>query len=137
MSIIHSSGPADCSDITKFGRSLQFHLELAKHPNAISVMFRVLLELAVENYIVQKQVPINDQDKLAARLEKVGKHLAAAEKLDKKQLGVLTKFKQSDKLISADTLNRYVHSPNFAPSPEHLASMWDSLSYVIVQCLQA
>jgi len=116
---------------------LQFHLELARHPNAISVLFRVLLELSIENYIQKNQVAVQDQDKLAARLEKVGKHLFDQNKIDKKQLGVLTKFKQSDHLVSADTLNRYVHSPNFAPSPEHLASLWDSLSETVVLCLES
>lgn len=116
---------------------LQFRLHLNEHPNAISVLFRVLLELSIENYIKQASVAVNDGDKLAARLVKVGKHLRAAGKIDDKQLGVLTKFQHSDQLVSADTLNRYVHSPSFAPSPEHLASMWDSLADVICLCLQA
>lgn len=116
---------------------LQFHLELARHPNAISVLFRVLLELAIENYIEREKVGVHNNDKLAARFLKVGKDMRAKDKIDDKQLGVLTKFQQGDKLVSADTLNRYVHSPNFAPSPEHLASMWDSLCNVIVLCLQA
>ena len=46
-------------------------------------------------------------------------------------------FKQGDKLVSADTLNKYVHSTNFAPSPEHLMSIWDSLADVIVELLRA
>lgn len=116
---------------------LQFNLQLTEHPNAISVLFRVLLELSIENYIGQSGVIINDGDKPAARLIKVGKHLRAADKIDDKQVGILTKFQQSDQLVSADTLNRYVHSPNFAPSPEHLASMWDSMASVICLCLQA
>lgn len=116
---------------------LQFRLELTEHKNAISVLFRVLLELSIDNYITQAGVAVNEGDKLAARLIKVGKHLKAAGKIDDKQLGVLTKFQQSDKLVSADTLNRYVHSPDFSPSPEHLASMWDSLANVICLCLQA
>lgn len=116
---------------------LQFRLQLTEHPNAISVLFRVLLELSTENYILQAGVAINDGDKLSARLIKVGKHLKAAGKINDKSFGVLTKFQQSDQLVSADTLNRYVHSPNFAPSPEHLASMWDSLAEVICLCLQA
>jgi hypothetical protein len=116
---------------------LQFYLELNRHPNAISVLLRVLLELAVENYIKQSGISVHDGDKLAARLLKVGRDLHAKGKLDKKQLGVLSKFQQGDKLVSADTLNRYVHSPNFAPSPEHLSSMWDSLADVIVLCLEA
>jgi len=116
---------------------LQFHLELSKHPNAISVLMRVLIELAIENYIAQAGVTVHDNDKLAKRLEKVGLHLKAAGKIDGKQMDVIKKFQQGDKLISADTLNRYVHSPNFAPSPEHLTSVWDSLADVVVLCLKA
>ena len=116
---------------------LQFHLLLAKHPNAISVLFRVLLELSVENYISQTGLVVQDNDKLASRVIKVGKDLKAKGKLDAKGLGVLTKFQQSDKLVSADTLNRYVHSPNFTPSPDHLTAMWDNLSEFSVLCLTA
>ncbi len=115
---------------------LQFHLNLKKHPNAVSVLLRVLLELALDNYIKAATVPVHENDKLAMRLEKVGQHLLAAGQINSKQMDVIRKFKQGDKLVSADTLNRYVHSPNFAPSPEHLSSMWDSLADVIVLCLK-
>ena len=115
---------------------LQFYLDPKKHPNAVSVLLRVLLELSLENYIKEQSVVVQDNDKLALRLEKVGFHLHVSGKIDLMQLEVLKKFKQGDKLVSADTLNRYVHSPNFAPSPEHLMSMWDSLADVIVCCLK-
>ena len=116
---------------------LQFHLDLRTHPNAISVLLRVLIELAIENYIKGAKVTVHENDKLAIRLEKAGLHLKAAGKIDEKQMDVIKKFKQGDKLISADTLNKYVHSPNFAPSPEHLTSMWDSLADLIVHFLTA
>jgi hypothetical protein len=116
---------------------LQFHLSPRTHANAVSVLMRVLLELALENYIKEESVSVHENDKLALRLEKVGLHLQSAGKIDAKQMDVLRKFKQGDKLVSADTMNRYVHSPNFAPSPEHLMSMWDSLADVIVACLKA
>ena len=116
---------------------LQFHLDLRKHPNAISVLLRVLLELALENYIKEARVSVHENDKLATRLEKVGLHLKSAGHIDAKQVDVIRKFKQGDKLVSADTLNKYVHSPNFAPSPEHLMSMWDSLADVVVLSLKA
>jgi hypothetical protein len=115
---------------------LQFYLELKKHPNAISVLLRVLIELALENYIGAESLAVHENDKLANRLEKVGRHLESVGKIDNKQMDVIRKFKQGDKLVSADTLNKYVHSPNFAPSPEHLMSMWDSLADVIVLCLK-
>lgn len=115
---------------------LQFHLDLRRHPNAVSVLLRVLLELSVENYIKEAGVSVHENDKLATRLEKVGLHLQTAKKIDTKQMDVIRKFKQGDKLVSADTLNKYVHSPSFAPSPEHLMSMWDSLSGIIVDLLR-
>jgi hypothetical protein len=116
---------------------LQFHLELHRHPNAISVLFRVLLELSVDNYIRQTGFIVQDNEKLAGRILKVGRNLEAQGRLDNKYFGTLKKFQHEDKLVSADTLNRYVHSANFAPSPEHLASLWDSLSEFIVLCLNA
>ncbi|PNQ94814.1 hypothetical protein C1S70_32265 (plasmid) [Azospirillum argentinense] len=116
---------------------LQFHLEPRKHANAVSVLLRVLIELAIENYIKEAGVTVYDNDKLATRLEKAGLHLQAAGKIDSKHMEVIRKFKQGDKIVSADTLNKYVHSSNFAPSPEHLMSMWDSLAEVIVLFLKA
>ena len=31
--------------------------------------------------------------------------------------------------------NRYVHSPDFAPSPSHLTALWDQVSQLVVICL--
>jgi hypothetical protein len=117
---------------------LQFHLDLSIHPNAISVLFRVLLELSIENYVEQtKLASIQLGDKLAQRALKVGTDLHAKGKITEKQLGIIKKFPQQDHLYSMDTLNRYVHSPNFAPSPEHLTAMWDTTAFLIVACLNA
>jgi hypothetical protein len=112
-------------------------LELARHPNAISVLLRVLLELSVDNYIQQTGLSVHDGDKLALRIFKVGKDLQTKGKIDQKYLGLLGKFQHGEKLVSADTLNRYIHSANFAPSSEHLTSLWDSLSTFIVLCLES
>lgn len=105
---------------------LQFGLTLADHPNAISVLFRVLLELAIENYIAQEGVAVQPNDKLQNRALKVATDMRAKGKIDDKGLGIIKKFGQTDQLVSADTLNRYVHSNQFAPSPEHLTAMWDN-----------
>lgn len=91
---------------------LQFHLDLQKHVNAISVLMRVLIELSLENYVQQARVNVHENDKLATRLEKASLHLQMAGKIDVKQMDVIKKFKQGDKMVSADTLNKYVHSPS-------------------------
>jgi hypothetical protein len=115
---------------------LQFRLKLAEHPNAIAVLFRVLLELSVDNYLVQVSVQgVSQADKLAKKALRAAQDLEQKGKIDQKQLQLIQKFQNLDPLVSADTLNRYVHSAKFAPSPDHLTALWDSLSNFIVQCL--
>ncbi|MAY33151.1 MAG: hypothetical protein CMM86_11170 [Rhodovulum sp.] len=115
---------------------LQFHLNIEQHPNAVSVLFRVLLELAIEHYSETHRVSLHQNDKLAKRVEKVGSELFSHGKIDKKQHSATKKFSQLDQLVSADTLNRYVHSPSFAPSAKHLEALWDTMADFIVACLK-
>jgi hypothetical protein len=117
---------------------LQFKLELTEHPNAISVLFRVLIELSVDHYIRHAKLKtIMDGDKLARRAAKVAEDMFTKGLIDKKYLGAVNKLQQHEGLISMDTLNRYVHSPNFIVSPEHLKMIWGTLSDFIVLCLKA
>jgi hypothetical protein len=117
---------------------LQFHLNLSDHPNAISVLLRVLVELVVENYIQQTRLPtVSANDTLAKRVLRVAEDLHKKGKIDQKYFELLGKFPQKDSLLSADTLNRYVHSPNFAPSSDHLTALWDWMADFVVLCLNA
>lgn len=115
---------------------LQFKLELDEHPNAISVLLRVLLELSIENYVKRANLStVFEADKLAKKAHKVACDLHSKGKIDKKYLGVISKLQQGEELISVDTLNRYVHSPNFNVSPNHLRMLWRTLADFIVCCL--
>jgi len=117
---------------------LQFRLHFAEHPNAIAVLLRVLLELSIENYIGQTQLAtINQNDSLAKRALRIAEDLHAKGKIDRKYLEVFRKIPQLEPLVSIDTLNRYVHSPNFAPSPDHLMALWDTLADFVVHCINA
>jgi hypothetical protein len=117
---------------------LQFKLDLSEHPNAVSVLLRVLLELSTDNYIAQtKLATIHENDKLSKKILKVAENLRTNEKITAKYRDLLKKAQNMDALISTDTLNRYVHSPQFAPSPEHLKALWDSLAEYIVICLNS
>src|SRR5262249_48944510 len=83
---------------------LQFHLNLSDHPNAISVLLRVLVELSVENYIKQtKLTPVAASDSLARRVLRVAEDLRKKHKIDQKYFELLRKFPQADTLLSADT----------------------------------
>jgi hypothetical protein len=114
---------------------LQNKLLLAEHPNAIGVLFRVLLELAIDHYGSVHRVGFFENDKLARRLEKVADHMVDSGQIDQKHRLELKKFGQSEQLVSAHTMNSYVHSPRFSPSPEHLRAMWTSLSGFVALCL--
>lgn len=117
---------------------LQFFLTLSDHPNAISVLVRVLIELSVENYIAQTKLQtVKPGDSLARKVLRVAEDLHKAGKIDQKYFELIQKFPQADALLSADTLNRYVHSPNFAPSPDHLTALWDWMADFIVHCLNS
>ena len=117
---------------------LQYKLELSEEPNAISVLLRVLLELAIDNYVKRTQpVGVQEGDKLARKAAKIAADLHAKGKIDKKYLGAITKLQQGEEIVSIDTLNRYVHSPNFSVSPEHLKMLWETLAEFMVLCLEA
>lgn len=116
---------------------LQYKLELSEVPNAISVLLRVLLELSVDNYVRRRQpTGISEGDKLSRKAAKVAAELEAAGKIDKKYLGAINKLQQGEEIISIDTLNRYVHSPKFSVSAEHLRMIWNTMADFIVLCLK-
>jgi hypothetical protein len=117
---------------------LQYKLELSEEPNAISVLLRVLFELAIDNYVKRAQpAGVLDADKLSRKAGKVAADLHAKGKIDKKYLGAINKLQQGEGIVSIDTLNRYVHSPNFSVSPEHLKMLWETLADFMVHCLEA
>jgi len=114
---------------------LEWKLHFENHTNAISVLFRVLLELSIEHYSSTKGVEIHPNDKMKVKFAKITKHQLSEGNLDKKDMEVLKKFANTEPLLSAHTMNQYVHSKNFSPSPEHLRPMWDNLQKVILNCL--
>jgi len=102
------------------------------------VLFRVLLEFSVENYISRKSLStVHVNDKLSKKFRKVLDDMLASQMMDKKYLNGLKKFEQSEPLVSANTLNAYVHHKDFFPSDRHLKSMWDTLAPFVIACLKA
>lgn len=117
---------------------LQFKLKLDDHPNAISVLFRVLFELSIDNYITRINLAgAYPNDSLKNKAKKVGADLEAKGRIDGKYAGIIRKLDSADVIFSIDTMNRYVHSVDFAPSPSHLTALWDQVSRLVVICLNA
>ena len=117
---------------------LKFRLHFGEHDNAIAVLFRVLIELAIENYVNRHKVgEVHPNDKLSVRYKKVLDHMSEASVFPAKQIKDLRKFQKSEALFSSNTFNSYVHHSSFFPSDHHLKSMWDNIAPFVVQCLKA
>lgn len=117
---------------------LQFKLKLEEHPNAISVLFRVLIELSVNHYCEIFEVhSLMEKDKLKTKIRKVGEDMKVRGLINDDKLKNLKKLEQAENLISINTLNRYIHSYELSPSPVHLTAMWNNLSFFITICLNA
>jgi len=116
---------------------LQHRLTLGQHDNAISVLFRVLLELSIECYMDRQSVQsIGKGSPLADKFSRVREHMLSRSLIDKKYRDHLSKFEDCEVIFSANTLNAYVHSSNFFPSENHLKSLWDILEKFIIICLR-
>jgi hypothetical protein len=117
---------------------LQHRLHFGAHNNAIAVLFRVLLEISIDNYVSRKSVAsVHENDKLAKRFRKVIDHMLTDGSIDKSAHQALTKFENTEPIFSANTMHKYVHHGSFFPSDHHLKSMWDNLAQVVVICLKA
>jgi hypothetical protein len=115
---------------------LQFSLELDRHPNAIAVLCRVLLELSVDNYIARSKITTAaEPDALIKKIVACAEDQVAKGKINKRYLEVVRKARTMDAIVSVDTLNKYVHHSGLAPAPDHLTAIWDTFAELIVQCL--
>ena len=115
---------------------LRHNLTLTEHPNAVAVLVRVILELAIEYYIEKvKPSSVHKNDSLANKLWKIAQDMESRSVIDGKYLSEIQKLQRGEEIISINTLNSYVHSQNFNAAPTHLRPLWATLSRFIIACL--
>ncbi len=110
-------------------------LKIEEFPNAIGVLFRVFLELSVDNYMLTKKLVTkadlaNQRDyPLSKKVVKVADHLQNKGVLTKQELIGARRAAARDHFLAASiqTLHAYVHDADFAPGPSDLKAGWDSL----------
>lgn len=116
---------------------LQFKLTLAKHPNAISVLFRVLIEFSTTYYLnavgATQHANASWSDKMKAALS----DQKAQGLIDHDYEEILKKFQRREDVLSASSMNKYIHSADLSPSAQHLCSVWDTLQRFLVNCVKA
>jgi hypothetical protein len=104
-------------------------LSLAQHPNAVSVLFRVFIELSADSYIAREKLAATKDDKLSKKLLVVTADLIARQKLTTQQANPVRLVCHKDSWLAPSTalMNEYVHNAAIFPAPVDLRSYWDSI----------
>ena len=108
-------------------------LNVDEFPNSAAVLFRVFLELSIDNYIEEKNIQSCSRDaKLSRKIQAVSEFMKSNEILEKDDLKPVNLIVSSqDSLASTNTLNSYVHNPNIQPIPKDLKVAWDNIEKFI------
>ena len=132
--------PGDCVLSIPRGRICDIEAELRKlsleeHPNAVSVLFRVFLELSVDSYLTEHpQAGANIDSKLRVKVVKVAADLEARKKLDRQQAKAVrnTATGQSFLAPNINTMHDYVHNEHIFPAPSDLRASWNNMQALFV-----
>lgn len=108
-------------------------LTFREHPNATSALMRILLELSVESYIAEHNLQVPDN--LSRKVGAVSDHLLNRQIIDRAYYDELDRIRRNDQLISIASMQRYIHSPEFAPMENELRTYWMRLGRFLVATL--
>jgi hypothetical protein len=108
-------------------------LSLRDHPNAVSALMRILVELSVESYLGEHG--LNAPDNLSRKVGAVSADLLRRQVIDRAYFDELERIRLADQLISVASMQRYIHSPDFAPMETELRTYWTRLGRFLVATL--
>lgn len=123
---------ADQARIRAIWHELQT-LDVNQHPNAISALLRILVELSTESLLRNSNVELGQG--LATNFRRAATHLRDNEHIEAAYFDELERMRQHTELLSIPSMQRYVHSQNFAPLPDELEAIWVRLRVYVVACL--
>lgn len=125
--------PSNCIFKIKINRVNKIYRELKtinvdEFENAVSVLFRVFIELSVDSFVESKNLTCTSNDSLALKVGKVVEYLKANTNITSQQLSpVNTSLSNKNSYLSMVTFNQYVHNKHAIPSPKELKISWEGL----------
>jgi hypothetical protein len=109
-------------------------LSLVQHANAISVLFRVFIELSADAYVMREKLAVSVDAKLSKKLLDVTAELVKRKKLTNQQAAPVRLSCNKDSFLAPSTalMNEYVHNVSIFPAPGDLRAYWDGLQPFMV-----
>jgi hypothetical protein len=75
------------------------------------------------------------QDNLSRKVGAVASHLLHRQAIDRAYFDELERIRRADELISVASMQRYIHSPDFAPMENELRAYWTRLGRFLIAAL--
>lgn len=103
-------------------------LPLNDFTNATGILFRVFLEVSIDEYAVKNGINFTAETKLSSKISQVAERLEKENIASKDQLKYIRKVgTQGNGILSVDHFNEYVHSCKVQPLPIDMINTWDNL----------
>lgn len=112
-------------------------INIEKFPNAVSVLFRVFVELSLDTFLEKKKMikgasASKEKLRLDQKLTKVIGYLTTRKAIDTAtSKGIRVAASDSNNLLGIDTWHAYIHNNRFSPIPKDLITSWDNIQTFI------
>lgn len=118
------------AEVTKELRTLA----VRTYPHAISVLFRVFLELSVDEYLKRHGISLTltvkgeriTEKRLAKKVDEAVQHMVSAGAPAKEFTGITKALSDKSNPLHPDTLHAYVHNAFYSPTERDLTVAWDN-----------
>jgi hypothetical protein len=120
----------------KIWRELQFNLSFDDHDNAIAVLMRVLLDIAITHYGREQGIAFGQNDTFARRVSAVADSMLNRGFVDTKTRSIIRKFESDKPIVSAHSMHQYVHNANFHPARSDMKAIWNVIRPLIINAIR-
>jgi len=109
------------------------NLEVARFKYAVSVLFRVFMEMSADKFSEKYNLPLKEKSRdkklsLCAKLNNIAKYMSGNGMATTNELkGIRSITQGQDSMYSIDTFNDYVHNRFFSPTVDSLKTNWDNI----------